>query len=101
MPTAETHSDDAKEEAKPAAAEASEGPPSDPEAKPEEAPEEPKTTEPEKERMLPKGNALRWKRGGITALVGGLGAFLLMAHNGQLRFGVPIGFLFMLAAVWG
>ena len=51
--------------------------------------------------MLPKGNPLRWKRGGITALVGGLGAFLLMAHNAQLRFGVPLGFLFMIVATWG
>ena len=105
MATAETHSEDAKDEGKAAAAEASDGPPSDePEetaARDSDAPEEPKKTEPEKERILPKGNALRWKRGGITALVGGLGAFLLMAHNGQLRFGVPIGFSFMLVVVWG
>ena len=100
-PTAENSSEEAKEEAKPPAAEASEGPASDEaEEKPSE-PEVEKKAEPEKERMLPKGNALRWKRGGITALVGGLGAFLLMAHNGQLRLGVPIGFLFMLVATWG
>ena len=102
MATAETHSEDAKEEAKPGAAEASDAAPTsdEPEAKAAE-PEEKKETETEKERVLPKGNPLRWKRGGITALIGGLGAFLLMAHNGQLRFGVPIGFLFMLATTWG
>ena len=63
-----------------------------------EAADEP---EPEAERALPRGNQPQWKRGGITALVGGLGAFLLMAHNGQLRLGVPIGFLCMLVATWG
>ena len=101
-PTAETSSEDAKDEAKPAAADASDAPSSEdkPEAPAAEL-AEPKAAEPEKERVLPRGNALRWKRGGITALIGGLGAFLLMAHNGQLRFGVPFGFLFMLAATWG
>jgi len=72
----------------------------------EDEPEhEPEAAEPDarddKERLLPKGNPLRWKRGGITALVGGLGAFVLMAHDAQLRLGVPLGFLFMLVATWG
>jgi 4-amino-4-deoxy-L-arabinose transferase-like glycosyltransferase len=57
--------------------------------------------EDKEDRLLAKGNPPRWKRGGLTALVGGFGAFLLMAHNGQLRFGVPLGFLFMLVATWG
>ncbi len=65
------------------------------------APPSKKEGKPEGERLLAKGNPLRQKRGGITALVGGFGAFLLMAHNGQWRFGVPIGFLFMLVAAWG
>jgi 4-amino-4-deoxy-L-arabinose transferase-like glycosyltransferase len=53
------------------------------------------------ERALPRGNPPQWKRGGITALAGGLAAFLLMAHNAQLRLGVPLGFLCMLVATWG
>lgn len=64
----------------------------------------PSTKKPEKEegeRLLVKGNPPRWKRGGITAFGGGFLAFLLMAHNGQLRIGVPLGFLFMLVATWG
>ena len=100
-PTAENSPEEVTEEGKPAPAEASEPPPSDEPEAPADEPAVEKKSEPEKERMLPKGNALRWKRGGITALVGGLGAFLLMAHNGQVRWGVPIGFLFMLVAVWG
>ena len=63
----------------------------------------PKTKDAKEEgtRLLAKGNPPRWKRGGITAFAGGFCAFLLMAHNGQLRFGVPLGFLFMLVATWG
>jgi 4-amino-4-deoxy-L-arabinose transferase-like glycosyltransferase len=55
----------------------------------------------DEDRALPRGNRPRWKRGGITAVAGGFAAFLLMAHNAQLRFGVPLGFLCMLVAAWG
>jgi 4-amino-4-deoxy-L-arabinose transferase-like glycosyltransferase len=52
-------------------------------------------------KLLTKGNPLRAVRGGVTALLGAIFAFLLMAHNGQLRFGVPLGFLFVAVAVFG
>ncbi|HEY1960344.1 MAG TPA: glycosyltransferase family 39 protein [Polyangiaceae bacterium] len=55
----------------------------------------------DEERSLPRGNLPQWKRGGVTAFAGGFAAFLLMAHNGQLRLGVPLGFLCMLVATWG
>jgi 4-amino-4-deoxy-L-arabinose transferase-like glycosyltransferase len=51
--------------------------------------------------LIPRGNPLRWARGGITAFSGALGAFLLMAHDGQLRWGVPLGTIFVAIATWG
>jgi len=48
-----------------------------------------------------KPRTLRWARGGITALVGSLLAFLLMAHDGQLRWGVPFGTVCIFVATWG
>jgi 4-amino-4-deoxy-L-arabinose transferase-like glycosyltransferase len=45
--------------------------------------------------------ALRWKRGGATAAIGSLLAFLLMANDGQLRLGVPLGAVAVTAAAWG
>jgi 4-amino-4-deoxy-L-arabinose transferase-like glycosyltransferase len=45
--------------------------------------------------------ALRWVRGGLTAAVGTLLAFLLMANDGQLRWGVPMGALCIAVASWG
>ena len=45
--------------------------------------------------------ALRWARGGITAAIGTLLAFLLMAHDGQLRWGVPLGAACIAVAAWG
>src|SRR5581483_644057 len=57
---------------------------------------------PEKdERVVPKGNPLRKKRGGIVAGVAGFLAFALMAHNGQLRWGVPLGLMCCAVAAWG
>src|SRR5438874_5868411 len=53
------------------------------------------------ERVVPRGNPLRRARGGITAGAAGLLAFVLMAHNGQLRWGVPLGVLCCLVAAWG
>jgi 4-amino-4-deoxy-L-arabinose transferase-like glycosyltransferase len=51
--------------------------------------------------LLTPGNALRWVRGGATAVAGGFLAFLLMAHDAQLRFGVPLGALFVAVSAWG
>jgi 4-amino-4-deoxy-L-arabinose transferase-like glycosyltransferase len=52
--------------------------------------------------LIPHGNPLRLLRGGVTASVGGLLAYLLMAHNGQLpHVGVPLGILFVAIASWG
>ncbi len=51
--------------------------------------------------LFARGNPLRVVRGGVTALAGGFFAFCLMAHPGQLRWGVPIGTLFILVACWG
>jgi 4-amino-4-deoxy-L-arabinose transferase-like glycosyltransferase len=51
--------------------------------------------------LLRRGNPLRWVRGGVTALLGALFAFLLMAHDGQLRVGVPLGALLCVVASWG
>ncbi|MEO8876385.1 MAG: glycosyltransferase family 39 protein, partial [Polyangiaceae bacterium] len=51
--------------------------------------------------LVPRGNPLRWARGGATAFSGFLGAFLLMAHDGQLRWGVPLGVIFIAIAAWG
>jgi 4-amino-4-deoxy-L-arabinose transferase-like glycosyltransferase len=72
----------------------------DAEAKPPKA-EEKDEKEEEKTPLLAKGNPLRRMRGGVTAGVGGLLAFVLMAHNGQLSFGVPLGVVFVLVATWG
>ncbi len=51
--------------------------------------------------LLHRGNALRVARGGVTAGVGALFAFLLMAHSAQLRVGVPLGLVFVLIATFG
>jgi 4-amino-4-deoxy-L-arabinose transferase-like glycosyltransferase len=47
------------------------------------------------------GNRLRPLRGGITALLGGLVAFLLMSVEAQFRWGVPVGVLAMCVATFG
>jgi len=44
---------------------------------------------------------MRWMRGGLTAAVGIFVAFTLMAHDAQLRWGVPLGALFIAVAAWG
>jgi 4-amino-4-deoxy-L-arabinose transferase-like glycosyltransferase len=51
--------------------------------------------------LLRRGNPLRGLRGGVTALVASIAALLMMAHPGQLRWGVPIGALFVCIASWG
>jgi 4-amino-4-deoxy-L-arabinose transferase-like glycosyltransferase len=51
--------------------------------------------------LLQRGNPLRWTRGGITALLGMLFTILLMAKQGQWRWGVPLGAIFVCIACWG
>jgi 4-amino-4-deoxy-L-arabinose transferase-like glycosyltransferase len=51
--------------------------------------------------LLAKGNPLRRVRGGLTAGIASFLAYLLMAHNGQLRVGVPLGILFLAIASFG
>ncbi len=51
--------------------------------------------------LLQRGNPLRWVRGGLTALLGMLFTVLLMAKQGQWRWGVPMGAVFVCIASWG
>ncbi|HEX7662925.1 MAG TPA: glycosyltransferase family 39 protein, partial [Polyangiaceae bacterium] len=51
--------------------------------------------------LVPPGNPLRWGRGGVTAAIGLFLAFLVMANSGQLRWGVPLGTIFLAIAAWG
>ncbi|HZU84558.1 MAG TPA: glycosyltransferase family 39 protein [Polyangiaceae bacterium] len=55
----------------------------------------------EKGPLLRRGNPLRVVRGGTTALVASLLAFLLMARHGQWRWGVPVGAVLVSIASWG
>jgi 4-amino-4-deoxy-L-arabinose transferase-like glycosyltransferase len=91
-------------------------PPSAPEPQPEKA-EEPSPAEkgtnggaaaagsesakPEAPRLVARGNPLRLARGGLTTLLGSVIATALMGHPGQLRWGVPLGALFVAVASWG
>ncbi|MEO6419380.1 MAG: glycosyltransferase family 39 protein, partial [Polyangiaceae bacterium] len=59
------------------------------------------TDEEEAPPLLDRGNPLQKVRGGVTAGLASLFAFLLMAHNGQLRLGVPIGIILTCIAAWG
>jgi len=51
--------------------------------------------------LFPRGNPLNIVRGGITTAVSGFLAYLLMAHDAQLRAGVPLGILCIAVATWG
>lgn len=51
--------------------------------------------------LLAKGNPIRRLRGGLTTIVASFLTFLLMAENGQLRVGVPVGILLMAVATFG
>jgi 4-amino-4-deoxy-L-arabinose transferase-like glycosyltransferase len=62
---------------------------------------EPPNAKDDTAKLLPRGNPLRRKRGGIVLAVGAIGALALMAHDGQLRWGVPLGFLFVAVAAFG
>ena len=103
-PKAEESADDAKDEAKDDAKDAA--PPVS--AKEPASEKEPDSTPPssgdgkEKEdKLIARGNPLQWLRGGATMLAGGFLAFLLMAHDGQLRWGVPLGFVCVLVSAFG
>ncbi len=51
--------------------------------------------------LLARGNPLRLTRGGLTTLLASLVAMGLMGHPGQLRWGVPLGAIFVAIASWG
>ncbi len=51
--------------------------------------------------LLARGNPLRLRRGGLTALLAGFLALCLMSHDAQLRWGVPFGALFVAISAWG
>ena len=57
--------------------------------------------EPSSPPMLRPGNPLRLARGGVTAASASFLAFLLMAHEGQSRWGVALGTVLMAVASWG
>jgi 4-amino-4-deoxy-L-arabinose transferase-like glycosyltransferase len=59
------------------------------------------TTKSKRPPLVIKGNPLRLVRGGVPLLGGSFLTFLLMAHIGQLRWGVPLGALFVAIATWG
>jgi 4-amino-4-deoxy-L-arabinose transferase-like glycosyltransferase len=51
--------------------------------------------------VVPVGNPLRWARGGVITAIGLLGILLVMAHDAQLPFGVPLGLLLTLVTSFG
>ena len=61
----------------------------------------PESHKPESPRLVARGNPLRLARGGLTTLLGSVIATALMGHPGQLRWGVPLGALFVAIASWG
>jgi 4-amino-4-deoxy-L-arabinose transferase-like glycosyltransferase len=52
-------------------------------------------------RLVRRGNPLRLLRGGATTLLGSIVALVLMGRPSQLRWGVPLGTLFIIVASWG
>jgi 4-amino-4-deoxy-L-arabinose transferase-like glycosyltransferase len=61
----------------------------------------PESTKPESPRLVARGNPLRIVRGGLTTVLASMVAMGLMGHPGQLRWGVPLGTLFVAIASWG
>jgi hypothetical protein len=61
-----------------------------------------KAVEERKEPVLvPRGNPARLLRGGAPTLLASIAALILMGHEGQLRWGVPLGTLLVaLACFW-
>jgi 4-amino-4-deoxy-L-arabinose transferase-like glycosyltransferase len=52
-------------------------------------------------KLIAPGNPLRFVRGGIPALGASIGALILMGHEGQMRWGVPLGALLIAIASFG
>jgi 4-amino-4-deoxy-L-arabinose transferase-like glycosyltransferase len=74
----------------------------DPQQETAEASTSPETEkEAEGDVLLAKGNPLRLIRGGLTAGIASFLAYLIMAHNGQLRIGVPLGIFLLAIATFG
>ncbi len=89
-------------------------PASAPESRPDKPEEPPAPKKPDAEgseagpdsekpaaKLVARGNPLRLMRGGLTTLIASLVATGLMGHPGQLRWGVPLGALFVAIASWG
>jgi 4-amino-4-deoxy-L-arabinose transferase-like glycosyltransferase len=51
--------------------------------------------------LIPRGNPLRLIRGGAPALLASIAALILMGHEGQMRWGVPLGVLLVSSACIG
>ena len=63
--------------------------------------EGPGSPRPDAPRLVRRGNPLRLLRGGTTALLSSVVAVMFMGHRTQLRWGVPLGALFVATATWG
>jgi 4-amino-4-deoxy-L-arabinose transferase-like glycosyltransferase len=73
-----------------------------PPAKPADDPVPPPSKDaPAPDPLLPRGNPLRLVRGGVTAGVAFLLTLILMGHDGQARWGVPLGAVLVAVASWG
>ncbi len=75
----------------------------DPTKPPEEAPPSPSApaAAARASTLFPRGNPLRPLRGGVTTVVGAFFAYLLMAHDGRVPLGVPLGIVFVAIAAFG
>ncbi len=56
---------------------------------------------PPREPLIRRGNPLRLVRGGLTTALASFLALLLMAKEGQFRWGVPLGTVLVAIASWG
>jgi len=68
------------------------------------APKEPASDSSEPDELpplLPPGNAPRWVRGSLTALLGALMALSIMVVPHSFPWGVPVGFLAVVAVAFG
>jgi 4-amino-4-deoxy-L-arabinose transferase-like glycosyltransferase len=62
---------------------------------------DPAAQEPKGPALIPHGNRLRLLRGGVPALLASICALILMGHEGQLRWGVPLGILLVATVCFG
>src|SRR5262249_40509060 len=63
-------------------------------------PPEPAPRESARPPLFRAGNPLRWVRGGVPMVVASLLTVLLIGHEGQFRWGVPIGIVLVAIASW-